>query len=114
MRARQIIGLLLAIVALPFLVLGLIDPLEGGIALIVGLLLGVAVWLISKVPVPRFTWIALAATIAVGALTLVLTLPPVEVGPDMMANPTTGIAFFGKLRAKFALDLPKYGQVAGR
>ncbi|MFM8240589.1 MAG: hypothetical protein ACKOMX_07910 [Actinomycetota bacterium] len=59
MRARQIIGLLLAIVALPFLVLGLIDPLEGGIALIVGLLLGVAVWLISKVPVPRFTWIAL-------------------------------------------------------
>lgn len=95
MRARQIIGLLLAIVALPFLVLGLIDPLEGGIALIVGLLLGVAGWLISKVPVPRFTWIALAATIAVGALTLVLalTLPPIEMGPDSAAGPVAGRGF---------------------
>lgn len=92
MRARQVIGLVLIIVALPLVVIGLIDPLEGGIALIAGLLLGLVAWLVSRVPVPKFTWISLAATIAIGALTLVLavTLPPIEMAPGMAANPVTG------------------------
>jgi len=92
MRARQVIGLVLVIIALPLVVVGLIDPLEGGIALLAGLLLGLIAWLVSRVPVPTFTWISLAATIAVGALTLILavTLPPIEMGPDMAANPVTG------------------------
>ena len=92
MRARQVIGLVLVIIALPLVVIGLIDPLEGGIALLAGLLLGLVAWLVSRVPVPTFTWISLAATLAFGALTLVLalTLPPVEMGPDMAANPVMG------------------------
>ena len=92
MRARQVIGLVLVIIALPLVVIGLIDPLEGGIALLAGLLLGLVAWLVSRVPVPTFTWISLAATWAFGALTLVLalTLPPVEMGPDMAANPVMG------------------------
>ena len=92
MRARQVIGLVLVILALPLVVIGLIDPLEGGIALLAGLLLGLVAWLVSRVPVPTFTWISLAATLAIGALTLVLalTLPPVEMGPDMAANPVMG------------------------
>ena len=92
MRARQVIGLVLVIIALPLVVIGLIDPLEGGIALLAGLLLGLVAWLVSRVPVPTFTWISLAATLAIGALTLVLalTLPPVEMGPDMAANPVMG------------------------
>jgi len=91
-RARQVIGLVLVIIALPLVVIGLIDPLEGGIALLAGLLLGLVAWLVSRVPVPKFTWISLAATLAIGALTLVLalTLPPVELGPDMAANPVMG------------------------
>ena len=83
---------MLVIVAMPFVFIGLIDPLEGGIALIAGLLLGLVAWLVSRVPVPVFTWVSLAATLAVGAVTLVLavTLPPIEMGPDMAANPVTG------------------------
>lgn len=92
MRARQVIGLALVIAALPLVFIGLIDPLEGGIALAAGLLLGLVAWLVSRVPVPRFTWISLAATLAFGALTLVLalTLPPVEMGPDTVGNPVVG------------------------
>lgn len=92
MRARQVIGLALVIAALPLVFIGLIDPLEGGIALVAGLLLGLVAWLVSRVPVPRFTWISLAATLAFGALTLVLalTLPPVEMGPDTVGNPVVG------------------------
>lgn len=92
MRARQVTGLVLVIVAVPLVVFGLIDPLEGGIAFVAGLLVGVVAWLVSRVPVPKFTWISLAATLAFGAITLALalTLPPVEVGPDSMGNPVTG------------------------
>jgi len=70
-KARRIIGLVLAVVALPLLFLGLIDPLEGGIALVIGAGLGLVAWLVSRVPVPRFTWISLSATVAIGVLTLI-------------------------------------------
>ena len=91
MRARLVVGLVLAILDLPILFVGLIDPLEGGIALIFGLIIGVVVWAVTRVPVPRFTWISLAATMLVGALTLilVLTLPPLETNEGVM-NPVVG------------------------
>ena len=43
MRTRRIIAIVLAIIALPVLVVGLIDPLEGGLALLAGIALGVTV-----------------------------------------------------------------------
>lgn len=88
MRARQITGLILVIVDLPILFIGLIDPLEGGIALLVGLLVGLVARLVSSVPVPRYSWIALAATLAVGILALVIAVftPPVET-TEGVANP---------------------------
>lgn len=70
MRVRHIVGLILAVVGLPLLFLGLIDPLEGGIALILGALLGLGAWLVSRVPVPKLTWISLAVSIGIGVLTL--------------------------------------------
>jgi len=70
LKARWVIGLVLVVFALPLLLLGLIDPLEGGIALIVGALLGLGSWLVSRVPVPRFTWISLAVSGGLGILTL--------------------------------------------
>ena len=70
MKARRVIGLVLAIFALPLIFLGLIDPLEGGIAFIVGALLGLGAWLVSRVTVPRFTWISLSVSVGLGALTL--------------------------------------------
>lgn len=91
MRARLIIGLVLAIMDLPILFIGMIDPLEGGIALLFGLIIGVVVWVVTRVPVPRFTWISFVATMAVGAITLILavTLPPVQID-EGVANPVVG------------------------
>ena len=70
MKTRRIIGLILVILALPLIFLGLIDPLEGGIALVAGAVLGLGAWLVSRVPVPKFTWISLAVSIGLGVLTL--------------------------------------------
>ena len=93
-RPRLIASLILGIITLPVLFLGLIDPLEGGIALLVALGLGVLVRLLSGVPVPRLAWIAMLVTIAVGiiALALAITGMPAEtvqeVGPEATApNP---------------------------
>lgn len=94
MRPRLITGLILGIVTVPVIVVGLIDPLEGGLALLVALGLAVAVRLLSGVPVPRLAWVSFAATLAVGALALVLAVVGMptdvgqEVGPDVTApNP---------------------------
>lgn len=94
MRPRLIVSLILGILTLPVLFFGLIDPLEGGIALLVGVGLGVGVRLLSGVPVPRLTWIAMLATIGVGVLALVLAVIGMpteavqEVGPEATApNP---------------------------
>mgnify|MGYP000131364140 CR=1 FL=1 len=54
--------------------LGMIDPLEGGIALVFGALLGLGAWLVSRVPVPKFTWISLAVSIGLGTLTLLAAI----------------------------------------
>jgi hypothetical protein len=69
-KTRHVIGLILAILGLPLIFFGLIDPLEGGVALIIGALLGLGAWLVSRVPVPRFTWISLAVSVGLGVLTL--------------------------------------------
>ena len=88
MRVRQIIGLALVVLDLPILFIGLIDPLEGGIALLVGLLVGFVARLVSSVPVPRYSWIALAATFAIGIVALVIAIfaAPVETA-EGVANP---------------------------
>ena len=96
-RPRLIASLILGIITLPVLFLGLIDPLEGGIALLVALGLGVLVRLLPGVPVPRLAWIAMLVTAGVGILALVLAIAgmPTEaeqvVGPDATAgNPLGG------------------------
>ena len=94
MRPRLIASLILGIITLPVVFVGLIDPLEGGIALLVALGLGVGVRLLSAVPLPRLTWISMLTTIGVGILALVLArlqMPSEaaqEVGPEATApNP---------------------------
>ena len=70
MHVRHIVGLVLAVLTVPVTLLGLIDPMEGGIAMLAvgGLLL--VTWLVSRIPVPRLEWIAWLATIVVGAVTV--------------------------------------------
>ena len=94
MRPRLIASLILGIVALPVAFLGLIDPLEGGIALLLAVGIGVAVRLLSAVPLPRLAWISMLVTLGVGILALVLAIAGMpseavrEVGPEATApNP---------------------------
>ena len=96
-RPRLIASLILGVIALPVIVIGLIDPLEGGLALLLALALGVVVRLMSAVPLPRLAWISMLVTIGVGILALVLAIAGMpteaeqEVGPDATAgNPLGG------------------------
>ena len=71
MRVRHVIGLSLAILTIPLFLPGLIDPIEGGIAmLVVGVFL-LTTWLVSRIPVPQLEWISWTATmvVAVAAVT---------------------------------------------
>lgn len=92
MRTRRIIAIVLAFVAIPLLVFGLIDPLEGGIVLLGAVVLGAIVWAVARVPLPKLLWISLIATVALGALTLGLAfvLAPQESGPGAGGNPIAG------------------------
>jgi hypothetical protein len=91
-RSRLIASLILGIIALPVIFVGLIDPLEGGLALLVAVCLGVAVRLLSGVALPRLAWISMLATVGVGILVLVLVIFAVpnetvqEVGPEVTAQ----------------------------
>ena len=94
MSSRLVVSLILGIIALPVIFVGFIDPLEGGLALLVAVGLGVAVRLLSGVPLPRLAWISILATVGVGILVLVLIIFAVpsetvqEVGPEVTApNP---------------------------
>ncbi len=93
-RSRLVASLILGIIALPVIFVGLIDPLEGGLALLVSVGFGVAVRLLSGVTLPRLAWISMLATLGVGILVLVLVIFAVpsetvqEVGPEVTApNP---------------------------
>lgn len=96
-RPRLMASLILGVIALPVIVIGLIDPLEGGLALLLASALGVAVRLMSGVPVPRIAWVSMLVTIGVGILAIVLAIAGMpteaeqEVGPDVTAgNPLGG------------------------
>ena len=71
MRTRQIVGLILGILTVPVLIVGLMDPIEGGVALLVGGALVVIVFLVSRVPMPRLLWIAWLSAVAFGAASLI-------------------------------------------
>jgi hypothetical protein len=93
MRTRRVVALVIAILALPLLFLGLIDPLEGGIALIAAVVLGVGVRLLSKVPIPGLLWIPIAAAFAFGALALTFAIveDQQQRAPDQAPNPLTSV-----------------------
>lgn len=97
MRSRLILRLIIGLVALPVVSIALIDPLEGGIALLLALLVGLGVRLLSGVPVPRWTWVSCAATLAVGILALALAIAGMpgeqkqETGPDVTAPNPVGV-----------------------
>ncbi|NYE19625.1 hypothetical protein [Microbacterium immunditiarum] len=86
MRTRRIVAIVVVIAAVPLVILGLIDPLEGGLALLGAIVLVFVAWLLSRVPVPRLAWIAAAATVLVGAVTIAIAIAVFSPG----SPPTTG------------------------
>ncbi|HAN71212.1 MAG TPA: hypothetical protein DCQ36_06440 [Actinobacteria bacterium] len=68
MKVRIWSGLALTVITVPVLALGLIDPMEGGVALLVAGAFLLVTWLVSRVPVPRLEWIAWCATMTVAAI----------------------------------------------
>jgi membrane-bound ClpP family serine protease len=71
MHARRIAGLVLGILTVPVLILGLMDPVEGGVALLVGGVLLLLTLLVSRVPMPRLAWIPWLSALAFGAASLI-------------------------------------------
>lgn len=74
MPRRRVVSLILSAPLILLVLLGLIDPLEGGLSLLMALALLVAVRYLSGVALPRFTWLSLAVTLALGLLVLVLVI----------------------------------------
>jgi predicted membrane channel-forming protein YqfA (hemolysin III family) len=99
-RLRLIASLILCILALPVAFFGLIDPLEGGIALLVAAGLAVAVRLLSAVPVPRLAWVSMLVTAGVGILALALAIAGMPTGAEQVVGPdaTAGNPLGGRLR----------------
>ncbi len=72
MHARRIIGACIACLMVLVFVPGLIDPLEGGVALLLGGILAGLAWLIGRTPLPRLGWISWSVAIAVGGLAIAI------------------------------------------
>lgn len=66
----KIFATILLFVALPFVFLGLIDPLEGGLALIMAAAIYSVAYLLDRSFPPRILWISFAVSIALGLATL--------------------------------------------
>lgn len=74
MRSRLVLALVLSVAAVPFVLVGLIDPLEGGLALLLALVIGLAAWGLSGVRPPRITWLPFVITLGLAVVTLALAL----------------------------------------
>lgn len=70
MKSREIVAKVLFLLALPFVFLGLIDPLEGGLALIVAAVLYLIAFLLIKELPAKSLWIPFALSVLVGVLTI--------------------------------------------
>lgn len=76
MHARRIVAAILAGLTMPVVVLGLIDPVEGGVALLLAAVLGGIAWLVGRVPLPRLAWIPWMCAVGIGVLALVAVSIP--------------------------------------
>ncbi|MFM1992921.1 MAG: hypothetical protein RL600_749 [Actinomycetota bacterium] len=73
-RARKFLARALLIAALPLVFLGLIDPLEGGVALVFALATLTAAYLFAGYKPNKTLWIPFLLAIVVGAITLLFAI----------------------------------------
>lgn len=74
LMGRLLIGKILLFLALPFVFLGLIDPLEGGLALIVAAVIYLVGFLLLRRFPTKLLWISFSVAILVGAAALVMAI----------------------------------------
>lgn len=67
MRASQVIGLGLSGLAVPVLLVGLLDPLEGSLAFVVGGALLLFAYATSRIQVPALAWVGWLVAVVAGA-----------------------------------------------
>jgi hypothetical protein len=74
MEIRSTVGKTLLLLAVPVVFLGLIDPLEGGLALVAATVIYVlAFWLLRRAP-SRWLWIPFLGAFVLGVSTLLLAV----------------------------------------
>lgn len=69
-RVRQILYRALMIAVLPVLFFGLIDPLEGGLALLLALAIYIVTFLIGGTRPKKYLWIPFVTSLGIGAVVL--------------------------------------------
>ena len=82
MTTRLTWAAVLSIILIPMLAIGWLDPLEGLPLVVLGIALLVTVRLLSKVRMPKITWISLV--VVAGIMILAVTLALLQ-GPMIMA-----------------------------
>ena len=87
MKTRLTWAAVLSIVLIPMLAIGWLDPLEGLPLVVLGTVFVVAVRLLSKVRIPKFTWISYA--VVAGLMIVTLTIAMIQ-WPLSMAQQVEG------------------------
>ena len=93
MKLRLTIALLIQIVAILFSLIGWVDALEGGAAVVIVALLTVAAWTVGRVRIPKLTWISLVSAIVLSIATvglLLATYDPAASDAQFANNPMSG------------------------
>ncbi len=94
MSKREVVSIALLGLNLPIVFLGLIDPLEGGLALMLAGVVFAAALVIGKVKPPIYLWVSYAAALLIGILTIVAALTIGREGPSEPMNPTVLIGMW--------------------
>jgi hypothetical protein len=95
MARSRLVSIILLGLNLPILFVGLIDPLEGGLALLLaGIVFGIALW-VGKTKPPVYLWASYAAALLIGVLTIVAALTIGRQNPNEALNPTVLIGLWG-------------------
>jgi uncharacterized protein YqfA (UPF0365 family) len=91
MAKSKLISIILLGLNLPILFVGLIDPLEGGLALLLaGVVFAIAL-LVGRTKPPVYLWVSYLAAIVIGVLTIVAALTIGRQAPYEPLNPIVRI-----------------------
>lgn len=94
MARSRLVSIILLGLNLPILFVGLIDPLEGGLALLLaGIVFGIALW-VGKTKPPIYLWASYASALLIGVLTIVAALTIGRQNPNEALNPTVLIGLW--------------------